>query len=68
MGKVLKFYIEVNCLDHKLVAQGFKIDLRIRTGPRSPKKLVRLFEEIVWSRFVWLEHHELMPEFLSVLR
>ena len=52
----------------KLVAQGFKIDSRIRTGPRAPKKLVRLFEEIVWSRFVGHEHHKLMPELLSVLR
>src|SRR5258706_15098323 len=67
-GEVLKFYIEVNCLDHELIAQGFKFDSRVRIGPSAPKTLVRLFEQIVWSRFVWHEHHELMPEILSVLR
>ena len=67
-GKLLKFYIEFNGLDHERIAQGFKFDSRVRIGPRAPKTLVRLFEQIVWSRFVWHEHHELMREILSVVR
>jgi hypothetical protein len=45
-----------------------KVDSHVRTGPRTPKTLFRLFEPIVWSRSVWHEYHELMPEALSVLR
>ena len=67
-GKFLKFYIELNCLNHEFIALGFKVDPHVRTGPRTPKTLFRLFEPIVWSRSVWHEYHELMPEALSVLR
>ena len=68
MGKLLKFYIEFNCLDHEHIAQGFKFDSQLRIGPRAPKTLFCLFEQIVWSRSVWPEYHELTPEALSALR
>ena len=68
VGKLLKFYIEFNCLDHEHIAQGFKFDSHVRIGPRAPKTLFRLFEPIIWSRSVWHEYHEVMSEALSVLR
>jgi len=68
LGKSLKFYIEFNCLDHEHIAQGFKFDSPARIGPRAPKTLLRLFEPIVWSRSVWHEYLELMPEALSVVK
>jgi hypothetical protein len=68
VGNSLKFYIEFNCLDHEHIAQGFKFDSHVRIGSRAPITPFRLFEQIVWSRSVGHEYHELMPEALSVLR
>jgi hypothetical protein len=66
VGKLLKFYIEFNCLDHERIASGFKCVSYVRIGSRAPKTLVRLFKPIVWSRSVLHEYDELMPEALSV--
>ena len=65
-GKVPKFEVEFNCLDHEDIAQRFKFDSRLRIGPRAPKALLRLFKPIVWSRSIWPVYHELMPEALPV--
>src|ERR1700730_14322950 len=66
-GKILKFYIELDCSCHEHIASGVK-PAPIRIGSGAPKILFCLFEQMVRSRFVWDEYHELMPEFLSVLR
>jgi hypothetical protein len=65
-GKLLKFYIEFNGLDHERIAQGFKFDSHVRIGPRASKALVRPFKEIVWGRSVRHEYRDLMPEALPV--
>jgi hypothetical protein len=62
LGKVLKRYIELDGLDHERIAQRLELGSQARIAPRAPKTLLRLLEQIVGSRSVRHEYHEVMPE------